>query len=93
VMTRLPPPWRVAPDVAHQLLTETFRGRSTLVGLQGEEPWSVLDSALEWDVSGGATYDASIVACARKGRAARLATFNRRHYERLDLGEMELLVP
>ncbi|NLG64599.1 MAG: VapC toxin family PIN domain ribonuclease, partial [Actinobacteria bacterium] len=44
-------------------------------------------------IAGGATYDAHVLACAKQGGAARLATFNRRHFERLELGDMELVVP
>lgn len=93
VMTRLPPPWRLKREDAHQLLAETFRGKAVMVGLDGDEAWSLLDKALASEVAGGATYDAHVGACARKAGAGRLATFNRRHFERLDLGGMELLVP
>ena len=93
VMTRLPQPWRIKAADAHRLLQDTFRAEAQVVGLDGAATWSLLDAALAQEVSGGATYDAHIAACARKARAARLATFNRRHFERMDLGEMVLLVP
>lgn len=93
VLTRLPPPWRLRAADAHRLLVDTFRARATVVGLDGAEAWDLLDTALAGSVSGGATYDAHIAACAMKAGAARLATFNRRHFERLDLGEVVLLVP
>ncbi len=93
VLTRLPPPWRIRPAATRRLLADTFRGRSRIVGLDGDEVWTLLDEVLVSDVSGGATYDAHIAACARKAGAERLATFNRRHFERLDLGEVALLVP
>lgn len=93
VITRLPAPWRLRADDAHRLLAETFRGKALVVGLEGDESWDLLDDALGNAVSGGATYDAHIAACARKAKASRLASFNRRHFERLDLGEVDLLVP
>ncbi len=93
VMTRLPPPWRLRPEVAHRLLAQTFHGRARVVGLDGEDAWALLDGVLANAVSGGATYDAHITACALKAGAARIATFNRRHFERLDLGDMALVVP
>ncbi len=64
-----------------------------LVGLEGDEAWDLLDDALGNAVSGGAAYDAHIAACAWKAGASHLATFNRRHFERLDLGDVHLLVP
>jgi predicted nucleic acid-binding protein len=74
-------------------LSDSFRGKARIVGLEGEEAWVLLDDALAQDVAGGATYDVHIAACASKAGATRLATFNRRHFERFDLGEVELLVP
>jgi len=93
VLTRLPPPWRVRPEDAHRLLADTFRGKARVVGLDGDEAWTFLDDALVGEVSGGATYDAHIAACVKKAGAARLATFNLRHFEHLDLGNVALLVP
>jgi len=93
VLTRLPPPWRLRPEVAHKLLYDTFQGRARVVGLDGDEAWALLDGALKSEISGGATYDAHIAACALKAGAACLVTFNRRHFERFDLGQMTLRVP
>lgn len=93
VITRLPAPWRIRPTDAHRLLVETFRGKALVVGLEGDEVWELLDDALANAVSGGASYDAHIAACAKKAGARRLATFNRRHFECLDLGDVDLLVP
>jgi predicted nucleic acid-binding protein len=93
VLTRLPAPWRLRASDARRLLVDTFRAKATVVGLDGVEAWVLVDEALAADVNGGATYDAHIAACARKAGAARLATFNRRHFERLELGDVSLLVP
>lgn len=93
VLTRLPPPHRLRPADAHRLLADTFRAKARVVGLDGEGAWALVDGALAHDISGGATYDAHIAACARKAGAERLATFNRRHFERLDLGDVVLLIP
>ena len=93
VLTRLPAPWRLRPEDAHRLLVESFRGWARVVGLDGDEAWALLDETLASGVSGGGTDDRHIAACARKAGAGRLATFNRRHFERLDLGDVSLLVP
>lgn len=93
VLTRLPAPFRVRHDVARGLLVQTFRADSRVVGLAARDVWALLDDVLTQEVSGGATYDAHIVACARKAGATHLATFNRRHFERLALGDMQLVVP
>ena len=93
VLTRLPAPWRLRAVDAHRLLVSTFLGKAVVVGLDGDLAWDLLDDALAQGVSGGATYDAHIAACAKKAGAKCLATFNRRHFERLDLGDVALLVP
>ncbi len=93
VLTRLPPPWRLRARDAHRLLEDTFRGPARIVGLEGHEAWDLLGGAQGNEIAGGAIYDAHIAQCARKARAARLATFNRRHFERLDLGDVAILVP
>jgi predicted nucleic acid-binding protein len=93
VMTRLPAPFRVSAHVARSLLHQTFRARSRVVGLAASDTWTLLDDVTAHQLAGGATYDAHIAACARKAGAASLITFNRRHFERLPLGDVELVVP
>lgn len=93
VMTRLPPPSRLAPDVALRLLHGAFSDRTTITALDGAEAWSMLEGLPGAGISGGATHDAHILACAKKAGAERLATFNLRHFQRLDLGAVGLLVP
>lgn len=83
-----------APEVRHTRDTVgTFRGRARVVALVGADAWALLEDAPSSDVAGGATYDAHIVACARQAGAARIATFNVRHFERMNLGNVTLLVP
>jgi len=93
VMTRLPAPFRLGADVAHSVLAQTFRGHARVVGLAAEDAWTLLAEVTEGHLSGGATYDAHIAACARKAGATALVTFNRRHFERLPLGDVRLVVP
>lgn len=93
VMTRLPPPFRLAPEDAHGLLRSAFSERTAIVSLKGSAAWVLLDALPAAGVAGGATYDAHILACARSAGAARLVTFNRKRYEKLDLGGIELVIP
>ena len=92
VMTRLPPPSRLAPQDAHALLVRTF-SEARIVSLDGGEGWELIDGLARHQIAGGTAYDGQIVACARKAGADRIATFNPRHFARLDLGEIELVVP
>ena len=93
VLTRMPAPHRLSPQDAHALLDGTLRQRSAVVALEGSEGWSMLDDALRAGVAGGSSYDLHIAACARKGGATRLATFNERHFERFDLPGLEIVIP
>lgn len=82
VLTRLPAPHRLAPAVAHQLLTENFR-RTRIAGLTSREQWFALQGLSTRGVAGGRTYDAMIVACATKIGAASVMTLNRSDFEAL----------
>lgn len=92
VMTRLPPPRRLASKDAIEIL-KSFRHRVTLVGLDGDEGWDLLEDLGQRSITGGTTYDGLILACARKGGARRLLTFNRSHFERVTTEEIEIVVP
>ena len=93
VMTRLPPPHRLSPKDALAMLEETFVKRSVLLGLDGEEGWDLIRELGQRSIAGGTTYDGLILACARKGGARRLLTFNRKHFERLESEELQIEVP
>lgn len=93
VMTRLPPPLRQTPEAALWLLRTAFEDRARIVAAEQGAAWSLLASLVERGVAGGATYDAHIALCARLGGARTLATFNTRDFERLDLGDLQLLLP
>ena len=93
VMTRLPAPHRIAPADASQLLSESFEEKSKIVGLESHEHWRFLRERANEGVAGGRTYDALILECARSASAKRLLTLDRRDFERLDTGEIEIVVP
>lgn len=93
VMTRLPPPHRLSAKNALTILEESFRSHSTIVGLDGEEGWALIRDLGQRTIAGGASYDGLILACARKGGAGGILTFNRRHFEQLALDGIEIVVP
>jgi len=92
VITRLPPPRRLTPNKARTLLSESLRESTRLVGL-GEEGWSVIEELADRLIGGGMTYDAAIVASARKAEATRILTLNGRHFKRLTGADMEIREP
>jgi len=93
VMTRLPPPRRLASKDAIEILKGSFRHRVALVGLDGNEGWDLIEDLGQRSITGGTAYDGLILACARKGGARRLLTFNRSHFERIATDEIEIVVP
>ncbi len=93
VMTRLPAPHRISPADACELLSGSFEQRATIVGLTGKETWRFLHETADRHVAGGSTYDALILACARKGGAQRVLTLDRRDFTRLGAAEIEIVVP
>ena len=84
VLTRLPPPHRLSPDSARELMRGNLAGRRT-VALDARGYWHLIDRAAVGGVAGGRTYDALIVACAIRAGVERLLTLNR--------GDFEALVP
>jgi len=93
VMTRLPAPHRLAPQDAQEILSRSFEERSSVVGLTGAETWRLVRDAAGGGVAGGATYDALILACARKARADRLLTLDLKDFLRLAPDDIEILAP
>ncbi len=93
VMTRLPAPHRISPADACELLSGSLERRAKVVGLSEKETWRFLHRNASDGVAGGSTYDALILACARKGGAKRVLTLDRRDFLRLAIGEIEVVVP
>ena len=62
------------------LLSESLEDSTVLAGLE-EETWSLLEDLVDRSIVGGMTYDAAIVASARRAGASRILTLNGRHFE------------
>lgn len=75
VLTRLPPPHRMQPGLAVELLRGRFREPPLTLG--GKSHISLLQRAIEGSVSGGAIYDA-LVGVTVKKVGATLLTRDRR---------------
>jgi predicted nucleic acid-binding protein len=94
VLTRLPPPHRLAPAESLALLEANFVGPDVeLAALDGEGYRRLLRRAPEQDVAGGATYDAVIVACALAAQVIALLTFNERQFRPLAPATLAIVVP
>lgn len=80
VMTRLPSPHRLRPEIAHELLHDSFAD-ARVVGLSPRKAWTFLRDCVSSATAGGRVYDAVIASAAIEARARALLTFNPRDFE------------
>jgi len=80
VMTRLPSPHRLHPEIAYQILHESF-SETRVVGLSAGSAWSFLSEYVAAGIAGGRVYDAVIASAAIAAHASELLTFNPRDFE------------
>ncbi|MEA2336315.1 MAG: hypothetical protein QOE82_322 [Thermoanaerobaculia bacterium] len=80
VMTRLPSPHRLRPEIAHQLLRESF-SEARVVTLSSRKAWAFLGDCAASATAGGRVYDAVIATAAIDAHARELLTFNPRDFE------------
>jgi hypothetical protein len=93
VLTRLPPPHRIYPSVASELLEQNLTGPGRVVGLPVREYWSLVRRAPGIGVAGGRIHDAVIAAAAARGGAGELLTLNPSHFEGLLPEGIEVVSP
>ncbi len=94
VLTRLPPPHRVAPEAAVRLLELNFLGPDVeLTALEPKLYSSLVLSAPGGQISGGRIYDAVILQCATVAGVDVLLTFNERHFQLSSAGGPQIVVP
>lgn len=80
VMTRLPSPHRLRPEVAYELLSKSFHD-IRVAALPARKTWDLLKASVTDDIAGGRIYDAVIATAAIEAGAQVLLTFNPRDFE------------
>jgi len=93
VLTRLPPPYRMAPADAFFLLESNFMGDRRLVSLSERAYESLLRESAGLGIAGGKVYDAVIAKCATQAGVDALLTLNERHFQDLGRDRLEVVVP
>ena len=91
VLTRLPSPHRLRPEVAYQLLHESFSD-ARVIGLSPRKAWPFLAECVTTATAGGRVYDAVIASAALEARASELLTFNPRDFEAFS-DRLSIVVP
>ena len=71
---------QLSPQDAGSLIRNNIHDRLSLVHLTESEYLKLLDSAGPSGARGGAIYDFLLLACARKAKAEKIHTLNRRHF-------------
>jgi predicted nucleic acid-binding protein len=93
VLTRLPPPHRLAPADAHSVLAANFIIGRRIISLGAAGTTALLRTLAQQGIAGGQTYDAAIAACAHRAKVSALLTFNAAHFEPFGGGALEITVP
>jgi predicted nucleic acid-binding protein len=93
VLTRLPPPHRIAPAVALQLIEGNFTGQGRLIALDARSYRTLVHRLAESQISGGQTYDAVIAECALREHDVALLTFNERDFAPFAARGLTVVVP
>jgi predicted nucleic acid-binding protein len=93
VLTRLPPPHRMAPEVVLQVIEESFVGHGRVVALDGRSYRTLVHRLAETQTTGGRAYDAVIAECALRERDVTLLTFNERDFTPFTARGLAIVVP
>ncbi len=86
VLTRLPAPLRLSPEVALRMIRDGVVSRGTVIGMRIDDYLGFLERSVVRGVAGGRIYDALIMATAKDSGADVLITLNRRHFDGLEGG-------
>jgi len=90
VFTRLPPPHRLRPRDAGEMLVRSFADTVRVAASPPESSWGFIAGLADRGVAGGRAYDELILAAALGAGATHLITLDPRHF---DPGRIELVVP
>ena len=83
VLTRLPLQPRIDPDTARRIIRHDVVGSFGILALAADDHSALIDQLADNSIAGGATYDALILATARKAGVHQVLTLNTHDYERL----------
>ena len=93
VLTRLPAPYRLPPDIVVQAMQENFSHTALVVGVKASEIWERIDSFSRLRLGGGQVYDALIAWCAADAGATILLTWNLKHFAAIAPPGLEVREP
>jgi predicted nucleic acid-binding protein len=80
VLTKLPLPYRHAPEQALLSIEENVLKHFRISGLTGNDYASLIREAAVIGIQGGTIYDAVLLKCAEKSNVDRIFTLNLKHF-------------
>lgn len=80
VLTRIPAPHRLPPEIARQTLEENFGRTALITGVRSESIWKTIASLSRLGLGGGRIYEAVIASSAAEGGSTDLLTWNAKHF-------------
>jgi len=93
VLTRLPPPHRLAPETNSLTISEAFSSAAAIVSVSRQAAMSALEETARLGLGGGQVYDAAIAACGAEAGAGILLTWNLKHFVRVAPPGLEIREP
>ena len=93
VLTRMPPPFRRAPEEVERLLRENFGDDADIPPVAEDMVWSAMRDLVAQRVSSGAIYDAVIARSTLAAGAAVLLTWNPKDFLRVAPAGLEITTP
>ena|ERR1700733_4754075 len=93
VLTRLPAPYRLRPDIARATIYETFSHTAVVVGVKASGIWECMEGLSLLGLGGGRVYDALIAWCAADAGATVLLTWNQKHFAAVAPPDLEVREP
>ncbi len=93
VLTRIPAPYRLPPDVAGQTMEDNFKRTALIAGLRAGGAWERIEGLSRLGLGGGQVYDAVVAWCAADAGATVLLTWNEKHFRALGLADLEIREP
>lgn len=81
VLTKLPPPYRHAPEQALLSIEENILKHFKTISLVGSDYAAFLREAVGSGIQGGTIYDALLLKCASKAGVDRIYTLNLKHFQ------------
>lgn len=84
VLTRIPPPQRLSPDIAWRLIKQDILDVAEVVALTGQEYQKLIERLAKSQIVGGAVYDAVIADVADKAQVDIIITLNPKDFSRVN---------